>query len=372
MKNTETLSNDYVAAQESERKRVEREKLAPRGIKFRTVLMLGAGGYLGVPIAHHLLRRGYHVINVDMAVYGHQNAASSLLSEDGYQYVAADFANKSVIAELARQATDVVVLGGLVGDPITKKYPQEHQLVNERGVRDAIDACAGVGLNKLIFVSTCSNYGEIPEGALADEAYELKPLSLYAKAKVMQEQLLHDGEWDFDWTILRFSTAFGLAPRMRFDLTVNQFTRELYLGKDLEVYDPDTWRPYCHVRDFGRAIERVLSAPVDVVKNEVFNAGGDENNFTKAMIVEAICKQLPEAKFRLVSGGVDRRNYKVDFAKIRTRLHFEPQFSVEYGVSEILNALKDGYFADASENENFYGNYEVNYPIASTTTSGSA
>jgi nucleoside-diphosphate-sugar epimerase len=96
------------------------------------------------------------------------------------------------------------------------------------------------------------------------------------------------GKVGFHPTILRFATAFGLSSRMRFDLTVNEFVRELHLGKELVVFDAKTWRPYCHVKDFARAVEQVLSAPVNTVDFEVFNVGCEENNFTKLMIVEEI------------------------------------------------------------------------------------
>jgi nucleoside-diphosphate-sugar epimerase len=259
--------------------------------------------------------------------------------------------------------TDVIILAGLVGDPITKKYPREHDLINEHGVRNFLDSLGGRGLNKVIFVSTCSNYGEIPLDALADETFALKPLSLYAKAKVSHEQRLLGLKNSIDYapTILRFATAFGLSGRMRFDLTVSEFTRDLFAGKRLEVYDADTWRPYCHVRDFARAMRRVLEMPVDAVAFEIFNAGGQQNNFTKKMIVEAIQKQIRGAEVDYVSGGGDRRNYRVNFSKMRERLHFEPLFGVEDGVRELIAALKSGFFADFESRPNFYRNGEISY-----------
>ena len=153
------------------------------------------------------------------------------------------------------------ILAGLVGDPITKKFPYEAHDINDIALRGCIDQLNGRGLNKVIFVSTCSNYGLIQDDVLADEDFELTPLSLYAKSKVGAEKHLLSlkGQTDYHPTILRFATAFGLAPRMRFDLTVNEFTREVAEGNELVVYDAHTWRPYCHVRDFARLIGRVLA-----------------------------------------------------------------------------------------------------------------
>ncbi len=130
-------------------------------------------------------------------------------------------------------------------------------------------------------------------------------------------------------TVLRVSTAYGISPRMRFDLTVSEFTRELALGNELEVYDADTWRPYCHVDDISAAIMAVLEAPDDAVAGEVFNVGGEDGNYTKRMIVEAALDALDgEGEVNLTEGGVDARNYRVSFDKIRDRLGFEPSAGV--------------------------------------------
>ena len=157
--------------------------------------------------------------------------------------------------------TDVVVLGGLVGDPITKKYPNESKLINDLGITEVIESLKNKSLKKVVFISTCSNYGLIEGSAKADENFELNPLSLYAKSKVRAEQYLmnQQSKVNYSATVLRFATAFGIAPRMRFDLTVNEFVKELYEKGEILVYDADTWRPYCHVNDFARLVRIVLT-----------------------------------------------------------------------------------------------------------------
>ncbi|MGJ3259927.1 MAG: NAD-dependent epimerase/dehydratase family protein [Rhodospirillales bacterium] len=330
----------------------------------RLVTIFGGAGYIGPVVAKRLLRQGYRVRVVDMFLYGTQNVLLGLFDEPGFEVVNGDEGEGGVLERALDGATDAVILAGLVGDPITKKYPDAHQAVNEDGIAGIIDALNGRGLKRAVFVSTCSNYGLIPEGTLADENYALNPLSLYAKAKVGMEQKLLGlaGEVDFEGVALRFATAFGLAPRMRFDLTVSQFTREMYLGNDLLVYDPDTWRPYCHVQDFADVIQRVLEAPGDAVAFDVFNAGGDANNATKRMIVEAIQKHLPGAPVAYQEHGSDPRNYRVDFAKIKDRLGFTPRYTVEDGIRELIAALEQDLFADVDARANFYGNYEIAYP----------
>ena len=164
-------------------------------------------------------------------------------------------------------------------------------------------------------------------------------------------------------TILRFATAFGLSPRMRFDLTVSEFTRDLTMGNDLLVYDADTWRPYCHVEDFARLILMVFEAPLKKVSFEIFNAGGDVNNATKQMIINLILNKIPDGKVKYQEQGSDPRNYRVNFQKVKKVLGFEPQYTVQNGIDELVEAIDNHLFDHVDENKNFHGNYEINYSI---------
>ncbi len=215
----------------------------------------------------------------------------------------------------------------------------------------------------MIFASTCSNYGLLKNDTIADENSPLAPLSLYAEAKVEIEEYLLGLRDNVDYcaTILRFATAFGLAPRMRFDLTVNQFTYEMATAGEVLVYDADTWRPYCHVEDFARLIDIVLRSRNDSVYFEVFNAGGDVNNFTKQGIVELIKIEVPDSKIELSRDSTDRRDYKVNFGKVQKVLGFTPKFSVKDGVQEVLVAINKSLF-DLGAPPNFYKNEKISYP----------
>jgi nucleoside-diphosphate-sugar epimerase len=334
------------------------------GATGRFVLVLGAGGYIGPVVTGHLLGRGHAVRGLDLFLFRSQSVLAEFRDHPAFELVKGDHCDRWLVERALDGVTDVVILSGLVGDPITKKYPEAANAINDEGLRALIGLLGGRGLDRVVFVSTCSNYGMIADDALAAENFELRPLSLYARAKVAMEReiLGRASSVDFNPTVLRFATAFGVAPRMRFDLTVNQFVRDAYLGRELVVYDAATWRPYCHVRDFADVIARVLEAPRDAVGFEVFNAGGDVNNFTKRMIVDAIREFLPKANVRYQERGPDPRNYRVDFAKIRNRLGFEPRHSVRDGIHELIEALDRGMFADVEARPNFYGNYEIVYP----------
>jgi len=324
----------------------------------RRVLLIGGSGYIGCPVTAHLLAHGAHVRNLDCLVYDHGAAMLGFLSHPRYEFVAGDMGDRDVLDRALDGVTDVVLLAGLVGDPITRAFPEASARINDDAVTAAIETLNGRGLDKVIFVSTCSNYGMISEHELADEHFALNPLSLYAKSKVAAEQAILErkGRVDYAPTILRFATAFGVAPRMRFDLTVNEFTREMYCGHELVVFDADTWRPYCHVSDFARLIARVLEFPIDDVRFEIFNAGGDSNNFTKRSLVELISQRLPGRRVSYRDNSADPRNYKVSFEKVASRLHFTPRMSVANGIDEIVWALEHHMFDDVAERPVYYGN----------------
>ena len=342
--------------------REEREAaLLPKEVP--SVLLVGGAGYIGSVLARHLLEAGYRVKCLDNLLYNNRSAISALISNPNFQFVEGDFTDAEVFKSALENSRFVVLLAGLVGDPITKKYPEASKQINEDGMRQAIELLNGRNLRKVVFISTCSNYGMIEENMAADENFALKPLSLYAHAKVEAEKhiLSLKGKVDYHPTLLRFATAFGLSPRMRFDLTVSEFTQEIFCERPLSVYDGATWRPYCHVQDFALVIRRVLEALAKRVSFEVFNAGGDKNNFTKDMIVRELRSFFPQSKINSLGEGADRRNYKVSFEKIKTRLFFEPRFSVRDGIQELVEALKQGQFSDVDQNKGFYGNYTINY-----------
>lgn len=330
-------------------------------VKERKVLLVGGAGYVGSVMTGHLLGKGWHVRCLDELIYRNKSSIQPYLVSPNYEFIPGDLCNLDDVAMVLKGVDDVVILAGLVGDPITKTYPKESDEINRAGIECLIDAVGNYPVERLIFVSTCSNYGLVENDEAVDENYPLTPLSLYAKHKVEIEKkiLALEGKVGYHPTILRFATAFGLSSRMRFDLTLNEFVRELYLGKELVVFGADTWRPYCHVRDFARAVETVLTAPVEMVNFEVFNVGSEANNFTKQMIVEEIVKHIPNAKVTYQDQGMDPRNYRVNFNKIRQTLGFTPQISVEAGIDEILIALKQGAFDQVEERKHFYGNYQI-------------
>lgn len=329
---------------------------------MKNVLLIGGAGYVGSIITSHFLKMGYKVTVLDKFVYNNQFSVLAFTGDPDYRIVYGDMNNQNDLDLASQGITDVILLAGLVGDPITKKYPSESELINEKGIRSCMDYFSSKNVEKLVFISTCSNYGLIGENELADENFQLNPLSLYAKAKVANELYLMDKKDKVDYTgvILRFATAFGLSPRMRFDLSISEFVRDIYFGKELLVYDENTWRPYCHVRDFARLLDMVISAENEDIRFNIFNAGGEMNNFTKKMIIDEILKFIPSGNVKFGEKGSDPRNYRVSFAKVKNILGFEPNFTVHDGIRELINAFKIGLYSDSLIDKSKYGNYFIN------------
>jgi nucleoside-diphosphate-sugar epimerase len=330
---------------------------------MKKIVIIGGAGYIGTVLTGYLLSKGHQVIAIDKFLYQNNYCIHSYLGNPNYKFLFGDMRDKNFTTEILKSATDVIILAGLVGDPITKKYPKIAHAINDIGIKNFIDNCNGKKIDRLIFISTCSNYGFIDNDKLADEDFELKPLSLYSKSKVEVERYIIGlkGKVDYHPTILRFATAFGLSPRMRFDLTVSEFVNELAMGNELLVYDPHTWRPYCHVQDFSRLMLMVLEANFKTVSFEVFNSGGEENNFTKKGIVDLILSKVPDGVVKYQEHGADPRNYRVDFTKVNKKLGFKPKFSIMDGVIELLHSIKNQTFDNSKNFE--YGNYNIHYDL---------
>lgn len=328
------------------------------------IALIGGAGYVGGAIISHFSSLGAKLLVIDNFIYNHRVTYSGFLNSPNVDFIDLNFAKhpNSVVSQL-KNCKSTVILGGLVGDPITKKFPKLSEAINKVGIENLLRKIdTQLNDKRIVFISTCSNYGLMSEGILADENSELKPLSLYAEAKVNAEELILNklsNHRNNTYTILRFATAFGISPRMRFDLTVNQFTRSLALKQKLIVFDADTWRPYCHVNDFARLIERVHNAPKSLISCEVFNAGSDTNNHTKRSLINEIQKVVSGGQVVYQENGNDPRNYRVNFTKVRLALEFTPAFSLSDGIIEIQEAIKNGFFLNGVKENNLYGNYDV-------------
>jgi nucleoside-diphosphate-sugar epimerase len=303
------------------------------------VCVTGGAGYIGAGVVAELLAAGHEATVLDNLAHG-QHAVAAGLAARGAVVITGDVRDAAARRRALAGADAVVHLAAIVGDPACAANPELARAVNVEGSRALLRDAAGAG--RFVFASTCSNYGRMAaaDGAV-DETAPLRPVSLYARQKVTIEQALPPHA-----TGLRFATVYGVAERMRFDLTVNQFTRDLWLGRPLQVFGEQFWRPYIHVHDVARAVRLVLSAPEPLVAGRVFNVGDSDENYRKLDLVELIVDRLGRGDVTYVHRDEDPRDYRVDFSRIRAALGFVPAATVADGVDELIAALERGRFDD--------------------------
>lgn len=311
------------------------------------VLVTGAAGYIGSVLCRQLLANGWHVRGLDVLLFGNAGVLD-LMGRSDFDLIEGDLCDPNVRAIAVEGVHSVVHLAAIVGDPACKQYPDQATALMETASRALFESAVAAGVERFVFASTCSNYGQMSGDALLDEDAPLQPQSHYARLKVGFEEYLLEklSQTSLNVSILRFATAYGPSPRMRFDLTVNHFTRDLALGQDLLVFGQYQWRPYCHVADLARAISLALSLP-KAQATGIFNIGDSAENYSKDMIVSAILERLPQAVVRF--GGTadhDSRNYRVDFSKAASQLSFQISKRVPEGIVEIQTMLLEGKITD--------------------------
>ena len=308
---------------------------------MKNVLVTGGAGYIGSVLVRLLLERGYKVRVLDNLMFGGESIVD-LLNNENFEFIKGDIRNNKDVERAMKDIDFVAHLAAIVGDPACAKNPSLAKETNLDGSKLVYNIANKNKVKKFIFASTCSNYGKMQDpNDYVDETSNLKPVSLYAETKVEFEQfLLSQDKNNFTKpTCLRFSTVYGLSPRMRFDLTVNEFTKELALGRELVVFGEQFWRPYCHVVDLARSIISVIEID-DRTDYNVYNVGDTRENYQKQMIVEEILKQIPGGKIKYVKKEEDPRDYRVSFKKIKKELNFKITKRVPDGIQQIIQAIK--------------------------------
>ena len=308
-------------------------------------MVTGGAGYIGSALVSQLLAAGYRVRTIDNLVHGGMSLLP-FISHARFELQTGDIRNRADLEKALDGATAVVHLAAIVGDPACRDNPDLARQTNADGSNLLCDAVIAKKISRFIFASTCSNYGKMedPKGYV-DEDSPLKPISLYAETKVGFEQyLIERASSEFCPIILRFATAYGLSPRPRFDLTVNEFTRDLAMGRKLEIFGESFWRPYCHVTDLAHACRLALESKKEGLGGRAFNIGTTDENYTKRMLADHICTELGSGAelISYVQRGTDPRDYRVNFKRVKTTFGFTASRSVPDGIREVISAIRTG------------------------------
>ncbi|MBI4257074.1 NAD(P)-dependent oxidoreductase [Candidatus Uhrbacteria bacterium] len=313
------------------------------------ILVTGGAGYMGSVLTRLLLTSGQEVRVLDSLLYGGRSLLG-LYHEEGFHFVRGDIRSASVAEQALDGVAVVVHLAAVVGDPACARQPKLAQEINQDASLQLFDLCQREGVQRFVYASTCSNYGRMTDTTdYLNEDSVLRPVSLYAETKVAVERALLKSSTSSGPTVsvLRFATLFGLSPRMRFDLTVNEFTMELITKRKVTVYGKQFWRPYIHVLDAARAIALVLNSPAGKVDGQAFNVGETTQNYQKAQLVDLIRAQIGhQNQVDYVQKTEDPRDYRVSFEKIKQELGFRITRTVDTGVREIADAISQGLITD--------------------------
>ena len=253
--------------------------------------------------------------------------------------LAGDVCSSRDVGRALRDVHGVIALAAIVGDPACNLDPEETINLNYTATKILIEACNFHRVRRLVFASSCSVYGASAGGALTEQS-RLNPVSLYARTRVLSENILFDRAGDVEPVVLRLSTVFGLSPRMRFDLVVNTLTVRAVADGGITIIGGNQWRPNVHCRDAARAFIAALEAPAERVAGEIFNVGGDALNHTIAQLGEMVAEIVGDVQVARQRDGTDLRDYRVSFAKIRRVLGFEPEWTVAAGIREVAAAVR--------------------------------
>jgi nucleoside-diphosphate-sugar epimerase len=301
------------------------------------VLVAGGSGYIGSVLTPLLAERGHKVTVLDRLYFG-----PTLPKNDAITVVRGDIRNFD--PAILRGVEAVVDVSGISNDPSCELEPELTKGVNIDGGKRLARLAKEAGVRRYVYSSSCSVYGH-GEGLGLTETSGRHPVSLYARAKAEMEDVLF-GELrssSFEVCALRLATVFGLSPRMRFDLAINVMTKNAYVNRRIVVDGGGRqWRPFVHVRDVADAFALAMTADAKKVAGEVFNVGSTSNNVQILNLAFRVRDAIPGTEVVHAPTDPDLRDYNVNFDKIHRELDYSTKRTIDDGIREVLEALKDG------------------------------
>jgi len=298
------------------------------------ILVTGAAGYIGSVLVPTLLKRGNEVTALDNFMY-HQTSLLDCCYDEKLTIIRGDARNKELIASCLKDVDAIFPLACLTGAPLCDKDPIGARTTNLDAIKLILELRRPD--QKIIFPSTNSGYGIGQEDIYCDEETPLNPVSLYGRLKAEAERLILDSG---NSITLRLATVFGISPRMRLDLLVNDFTYRAVNDRFMVIFQAHFKRNYIHIRDVVSAFIHCLEN-FDQMKNETYNIGLSDANLSKWELCQEIKKQVPDFYFAEAEVGEDpdKRNYIVSNAKIE-QTGFKPEVSLQAGIKELIKGFK--------------------------------
>jgi nucleoside-diphosphate-sugar epimerase len=313
------------------------------------ILITGGAGYIGSLLTGELLRSGYRVTVIDELLFGGESLLA-FLPHPNFHFVREDVWEPRVVRQAQRddwpRPSAVFHLAAIAGFPACQSVGRQVAWrYNVEATQRIYEQAAQSGVERFIYASTYSNYGLSPDGKPVTEESPLNPQSLYAETKIASERyLLGQKDSGPAPVIFRMAHLYGLSPRTRFDMIVNQFVLDAFTRRELLIYQRGYSRSFVHIRDAVAGLTLGLQADLDKVCGQVYNLGAFEGNYTKDQIVAFVMKRMPEThvRYKDMTFGGDMRDISVSFEKIQRELGFSPRLNVDDGVREVLHALRTG------------------------------
>jgi nucleoside-diphosphate-sugar epimerase len=294
------------------------------------ILVTGGAGYVGTSLIPQLLTRGHQVRVLDNLLYGGDQLLP-FFRNPNFEFQKGDVRSAADVKSAVKGYDVVIHLAAIVGYPACRKEPKMAEEVNVQGTKNVAVAVSKDQL--VLFGSTGSNYGAVED--ICTEETPLNPLSLYGQTKTMAEAHLLE---NCSTVAFRFATAFGLSPRLRLDLLINDFTHRAVTQEYLVVYEKHFKRTFIHVHDMGRAFLFAIDN-ADKMRGQIYNVGSDKLNFSKEEVCKLIESQVKcYVHYAEVGEDADKRNYVVSYKKLNS-LGYDTSISVEQGISELVNGF---------------------------------
>jgi nucleoside-diphosphate-sugar epimerase len=300
---------------------------------MKKVFITGGAGYIGTMLIPKLLKRNYEVTVYDSLIFNNGDKLLPHITDPNFTFIQGDIRDFDRLSKAIKGHDIVIHLAALVGFPICReKGEQESHDVNVVGTENVIKAMTKD--QYLLFGSTGSNYGEVLD--ICTEETPLNPLSIYAKTKTAAEMIVLERE---NSTAFRFATAFGVSPRLRLDLLVNDLTYKASTEGYAVIYESHFMRTFIHVKDIARVFLFAIDNQSRMINN-VYNVGSNSMNHSKKSICELIKEELPNVYFNYADVGsdADKRNYIVSYEKIN-KLGFDTKIDLKTGIQELLKTI---------------------------------
>jgi nucleoside-diphosphate-sugar epimerase len=320
------------------------------------VLITGGAGYIGSILTSELLRANYRVTVLDSLLFGGE-AIVPFLNHPNFHFIKTDVTEQRSVRDAVKRdwqkPNAIIHLAAIVGFPACQAVGRQVAWkYNVEATKMVFAQAADLGVERFVFASTYSNYGLSEDGKPVTEETPLNPQSLYAETKIAAEEfLLAQKDASCTPLLFRFATLYGISPRTRFDLIVNQFVLEAFIKRSLIIYQRGYSRSFVHIRDVVRGVIMGLEADRKKIQGQVFNLGTENGNYSKDEIVQLILKRMPETvvEYKDLTFGGDMRDITVSFEKIKRVLGFETTLDVDDGVREVLFALKSGLIRNPTD-----------------------